>query len=62
MHLQVKKLNLYILVMPPDEILDQVLIIIPSDKEKLPTAPGSNFLKNLFLPVEKGWGETMNTL
>ena len=61
MHLQVKKLNLYILVMPPDEILHQVLIIIPSDKEKLPTAPGSNFL-NLFLPVEKGRGETMNTL
>ena len=48
--------------MPPDEILPQVLIIIPSDKEKLPTALGSNFLKNQFLPVEKGWGETVNTL
>ena len=50
--------------MSQDEFLPQVLIIIPSDKEKLPTAPGSNFLKDLFLPVEKGWGEggTMNTL
>ena len=55
MHLQVKELHLYVLVMSPDEILPQVLIIIPSDKEKLPIAPGSNFLKDLFLPVEKGW-------